>query len=72
MLKVPPSQTLYWIMNVQPKMEIAYSTQYSVSVIHNWWKQQKIETPTMDTNGNLFTFIHQNSNYIEHEKISKR
>ena len=35
-------------------------------------EKPKIEAPTMEPNGNLFSFIRKYSNYIECEKISKR
>ena len=35
-------------------------------------EKPKLEAPTMETNGNLFTFIRKYSNYLQCEKISKR
>ena len=35
-------------------------------------ERAKIEPPTMESNGNLFSFIRKYSNYIECERISKR
>ena len=33
-------------------------------------RETKLEAPSMETNGNLFTFVRKYSNYIECEKIS--